>query len=117
MADKIKLALSLLFLVAGLVGFYLLTNQATILRVLSVLSGVLVAAAIGWKTTFGQQFALFANEAVIETKKVVWPTRKEAMQMTWVVFIFVVVMALLLFLADKGLEWALYDLVLGWSRS
>ena len=51
-----------------------------------------------------------------EVKKVVWPTRKEALQMTGYVFAFVVVMALFLWLTDKTLEWLLYDLILGWKR-
>ena len=65
----------------------------------------------------GQRFFEFANEAVIEAKKVVWPSRKETMQTTGAVFAFVVVMALFLYLTDKSLEWVLYDLVLGWKKS
>jgi preprotein translocase subunit SecE len=48
--------------------------------------------------------------------KVVWPSRKESLQMTGYVFAFVVVMALFLWLADKTIEWLLYDLILGWRR-
>ena len=51
-----------------------------------------------------------------EVKKVVWPTRKEALQMTGYVFAFVLVMAMFLWLTDKTLEWVLYDLILGWKR-
>jgi preprotein translocase subunit SecE len=47
---------------------------------------------------------------------VVWPTRKEATQMTLYVFAFVVLMALFLWLTDKTLEWVLYDLILGWKK-
>ena len=49
-------------------------------------------------------------------QKDLWPTRKEALQMTGYVFAFVVVMALFLWITDKTLEWVLYDLVLGWKR-
>ena len=79
--------------------------------------GVALAAAVAWKTEPGQRFFTFANESVIEAKKVVWPTRKETMQTTGAVFAFVVVMALFLYLTDKSLEWVLYDLVLGWKKS
>ena len=51
-----------------------------------------------------------------EAKKVVWPSRKEAVQMTGYVFAFAVVMALFLWFTDKTLEWVLYDLILGWKR-
>jgi preprotein translocase subunit SecE len=117
MADKIKFALALVILAAGVTGFYLLSEQAMILRVLAVLVGVALAVAVAWKTEQGQQFFGFANEAVVEAKKVVWPSRKETMQTTGAVFAFVVVMALFLYLTDKTLEWALYDLVLGWRKS
>ncbi len=117
MADKIKFALALAMLAAGVAAFYLLAEQAMILRVLAVLAGVALAAAIAWKTEPGQRFFTFANEAVVEAKKVVWPTRKETVQSTAMVFAFVVIMALFLYLTDKSLEWVLYDLVLGWKKS
>jgi preprotein translocase subunit SecE len=116
MADKIKFALALLLLVAGVAGFYILSGQAMILRVLSVLVGVGVSAAVAWRTEPGQVFFMFAQEAANEAKKVVWPTRKETMQTTGLVFAFVIVMAIFLWLTDKSLEWVLYDLVLGWRK-
>ena len=117
MADKVKFALALVILVAGVAGFYLLSEQAMILRVLAVLAGVALAVAIAWKTEQGQRFFAFANEAVVEAKKVVWPSRKETTQSTGLVFAFVLVMAIFLYLTDKSLEWVLYDLVLGWKKS
>ena len=117
MADKIKFALALVLLAAGVAGFYLLSEQAMILRVLAVLAGLAVAIAVAWKTEPGQRFFVFAQESVTETKKVVWPSRKETMQTTAAVFAFVVVMAVVLYLTDKTLEWALYDFVLGWKKS
>ena len=117
MADKIKFALALVLLVAGVVGFYLLSEQAMVLRVISVLAGVALCAAVAWKTEAGQRFAVFANETVAETKKVAWPSRKETLQTTGIVFAFVVIMAIFLWVTDKTLEWALYDLILGWKKS
>jgi preprotein translocase subunit SecE len=117
MSDKIKFALALGLLAAGVAGFYLLSEQAAILRLLVVLLGVALAAVVAWKTEPGQRFFVFANESVVEAKKVVWPSRKETMQTTGAVFAFVVVMAVFLYLTDKSLEWVLYDLVLGWKKS
>jgi len=117
MADKIKFALAVLLLVAGLAGFYLLGEQAMIVRVLSVLTGVAAGVAVAWFTEPGQRFFGFSKESVVEAKKVAWPTRKETMQTTGIVFGFVVVMAIFLWLTDKSLEWVLYDLVLGWKKS
>jgi preprotein translocase subunit SecE len=115
MADKLKFAAALLLLVAGVAGFYLLAEQPMILRVLSVLAGVAAGAAVAWFTEPGQRFFVFSREATAEAKKVAWPTRKETMQTTGIVFGFVLIMAIVLWITDKGLEWVLYDLVLGWK--
>ena len=117
MADKLKILLALLLVAAGLAGFYFLGGQPLILRVLSVLAGIGAGAALAWFTAGGQGFFSFANEAVTETKKVVWPTRKETIQTTAIVFGFVLAMAVMLYLTDKTLEWFLYDVVLGWKKS
>ena len=114
MVDKLKFALALLFVGAGVAGFYLLSEQVLVVRVLAVLAGVVAGAALAWFTAPGKRFAVFGRETVVETKKVVWPTRKETVQMTGIVFVFVIAMAFFLWLTDKGLEWVLYDLVLGW---
>ena len=116
MADKLKFTLALLLLAAGLAGFYLLSDQPMILRVLSVLAGLGAGIAVAWFTEPGRRFFDFSREAVVETKKVVWPSRKETMQTTGIVFAFVLVMAIMLWMTDKGLEWVLYDLVLGWKK-
>jgi len=115
MADKLKFALALILIAAGVAGFYLLSEQVLVLRVLAVLGGVIAGAAVAWFTEPGRRFAVFLKETVTETKKVVWPTRKETVQMTGIVFAFVLVMAVFLWLTDKSLEWVLYDLVLGWK--
>jgi preprotein translocase subunit SecE len=98
-------------------GFYLLREQPMILRVLSVFAGLGAGVAVAWFTEPGRRFFDFSREAVVETKKVVWPSRKETIQTTGIVFAFVLVMAIVLWMTDKGLEWVLYDLVLGWKKS
>ncbi len=103
MADKIKLLVALLLVVAGVVGFYALQDSAAVLRVLSVLLGVLLAAGVFWTTVSGKQFFGFAKDSVAEAKRVVWPTRKETMQTTAVVILFAVVMALFLWAVDATL--------------
>jgi len=116
MAEKIKVAVAVLLLIAGIAGFYYLSDSAMVLRVLSVLAGIVAAVAVGWTTAPGKEFFLFAQEAVVETKKVVWPTRKESLQTTGAVFAFVVAMAVFLWVTDKSLEFAMYDLLLGWKK-
>ena len=116
MADKIKFALALLLLAAGIAGFYLLSDQAMILRVLAVLAGVGVSIVVAWQTEPGRRFFDFAKESVSEAKKVVWPTQKETLQMTGLVFAFAVVMATFLWMTDKSIEWVLYELILQWRK-
>ena len=115
-ADKVKLAGAVLLLVGGVVAYYLLGKQDLWVRVLALLVLMAGAVAMFFISETGRQLIAFGRDAVKETKKVVWPARKEAMQMTGYVFAFVVVMALFLFLTDKTLEWVLYDLILGWKR-
>lgn len=117
MADKLKFVLALLLVIAGLAGFYLLAAEPLVLRVLSVLAGLGAGAALAWFTGPGRQFGVFARESWVEARKVVWPARKETLQTTAIVFAFVVIMAAFLWLTDKTLEWALYDLILGWKKS
>ena len=82
-----------------------------------VLLASLVAAVVVFLVSIhGRQLIAFGRDAWREVQKVVWPTRKESMQMTAYVFAFVVVMALFLWLTDKSLEWVLYDLILGWKK-
>ena len=103
MADKIKLAIAFLLVIAGVAGYYLLAEQAAVLRIVSVLAGVAAAVAVAWFTVPGKQFYAFSQESVAEARKVVWPTRKESLQMTGIVFAFVVVMAIILWIVDAGL--------------
>ena len=115
-ADKAKLAAAAVLVVGAVVAFYALGQQDLWLRVVALLALMIVAVATFFTSEPGKQLIAYGNDSIREVKKVVWPTRKEALQMTGYVFAFVVVMALFLWLTDKTLEWILYDLVLGWKR-
>jgi preprotein translocase subunit SecE len=115
-ADRLKIAIAVVAVIAGLAGFYLLSQQALVLRIAVVLVGLAVAAGIAATSEPGKRFFAFGRESVAETKKVVWPSRKETIQTTAVVFGFVLIMAVFLWATDKTLEFALYDLILGWRK-
>lgn len=115
-ADKAKLAAVVALVVAAVAGFYLLGKQGPIVQWGALLVGLGVAVAVFLTSEWGRQFVAFARDAWREVKKVVWPTRKETLQMTGYVFAFVVIMALFLWFTDKTLEWVLYDLILGWRK-
>lgn len=114
-ADRIKLGLAIAAFVAGLAGFYALSNSPMIARVGVIIAGVVVALVVAWFSEPGRRLIAFGQDSVQETRKVVWPSRKETVQTTMVVFAFVLVMALFLWVTDKTIEWVLYDLVLGWK--
>ena len=115
-ADKAKLAAAVLLLVGALVAYYGLSKQGPWVQWVSRI--VLLAAGVAafFTSEHGKALIAYGRDSVREVKKVVWPTHKEARQMTAYVFAFVVVMALFLWLTDKTLEWVLYDLILGWKR-
>lgn len=115
-ADKAKLAAAGLLLVGAVAAFYLLGKQDLWLRVLALLALAAAAITVFFTSEPGKALLAFGRDSVRELRKVVWPTRKESLQMTGYVFAFVVVMALFLWMTDKTLEWALYDLILGWRR-
>ena len=115
-ADKAKLGLAVVLVAAAIGAFYWLSPENTWTRVAALV--VLLAVAIGvfFTSEPGRQLVAFGRDSWREVQKVVWPTRKEALQMTLYVFAFVIVMALFLWVTDKTLEWLLYDLLLGWKR-
>ncbi|MBK6360892.1 MAG: preprotein translocase subunit SecE [Comamonadaceae bacterium] len=115
-ADKAKLAASAALVVAALVAYYLLSKQGSIAQWGGLLVGLGAALVVFFSSEPGKQLVAFGRDAWREVKKVVWPSRKEAIQMTLYVFAFVVVMALFLWLTDKTLEWVFYDLILGWKK-
>ncbi|MDA8456051.1 preprotein translocase subunit SecE [Acidovorax sp. GBBC 3334] len=115
-ADKVKLTLVAVLLIAGIAGFYLLSKQGALMQWAILICGIVAAVAVFIVSEPGRRFSGFAKDAWKEVKKVVWPTRKETLQMTAYVFAFVVVMSLFLWFTDKTLEWVLYDLVLGWRK-
>ena len=101
--DKLKVGLVFVFIVVGVSGFIYLKESAMVLRVLSLLTGFLLAAITARFTVQGQEFYLFCKESSEETKKVVWPSRKETFQTSGVVFAFVIAMALFLWFIDSAL--------------
>ena len=115
-ADKAKLAGAVVLLLASIVAFYYLGKQDLWVRVIALLALLGAAVALFFTSESGKQLVAFGRDSVREVKKVVWPTRKEAMQLTGYVFAFVFLMGLYMWVTDKTLEWVLYDLVLGWRH-
>ena len=105
MVDKIKIVLALACVVAGLAAYYWFADTALVLRVLMVLGGLVAAGVVAWTSAPGKEFFSFAQDAWAEAGRVSWPSRKETIQTTAIVFAFVTIMALFLFSIDTTLAW------------
>ena len=105
-ADKVKLAVAVLIVIAGVAGYYLLADQAAWMRWLSVIASLVLAAVVVAFSRYGSEFRRFVELARIELRKIVWPTRQETLQTTLVVFGFVIVAGIFFWLLDLALAWA-----------
>ncbi|MBI2770201.1 MAG: preprotein translocase subunit SecE [Burkholderiales bacterium] len=115
-ADKAKLAAAVALVIAAVVGFYLLGKQGQIAQWGVLLVGLGAAVVVFITSETGKEFVAFGRDSWREVKKVVWPSRKEAIQMTAYVVGFCAVMAIFLWATDKTLEWLFYDVILGWKK-
>lgn len=115
-ADKAKLAAALALVMVGLTAYYFLAPQGQLVQWGALLVLLALAAAAFLSSETGRQLIAFGRESEREVRKVVWPTRKEATQMTAYVFGFVVIMALFLWVTDKTIDWVFFDLILGWRK-
>jgi preprotein translocase subunit SecE len=105
-ADKVKITVAIVIAIAGVVGYYVLADQAAWVRWLTVIAGLVVAAVVVAFSRYGSEFRRFLELARIELRKVVWPTRQETLQTTLVVFGFVIVAGIFFWLLDLALAWA-----------
>ncbi len=113
-ADKARLAAAVALVIASVAGFYLLGKQGAIAQWGALIVGLIAAAAVFFSSETGRELIAFGRDAWREVRKVVWPERREAIQMTAYVFGFVLIMAIFLWLTDKTIEWVFYDLILRW---
>jgi len=116
--NRLDLALVMLavaVLLAGVLGFSLLSERTLLVRIGILIGGLAIAIGIAWFSQSGKRFLGFAREAYEETRRVSWPSRKETINTTGIVFAFVAIMAIFLFIVDKSLEYVLYDLLLRWK--
>jgi len=105
--DTFKLLLAIAVLIGGIVGFYYYESESQLYRVLGVVFATMVAIAISSTTTLGQNLIGFGREARMEVRKVVWPTRQETMQTTFMVMVAVIIIGIFLWLVDMVLAQAI----------
>ena len=109
--DTVKLLVSLMILIAGIMGFYYFSEESQLFRVLGILAVVVVAFLIVATTLIGKRSLGFAKDARVEVRKVVWPTRQETTQTTIAVLVMVLIVAIMLWLIDMFLGWGIKSLL------
>ena len=114
--DIALVSLAAVLALAGVCAFSLLSDQTLLVRLLSLVGGLVAAVVVAWFSPSGKRFLAYGRESYDELTRVVWPTRKETLSSTGMVIAFVVVVSLFLFLVDLIIEWGLYDVLLKMSR-
>jgi preprotein translocase subunit SecE len=109
--DTFKLALAVLIVLSAITGFYVFADKSLLLRVAGLLAAAGVAIAIALQTEKGKATWIFFQEAQVEVRKVVWPTRQETLQTTLIVILVVIIVAIILWLLDMFLGWSIRNLM------
>jgi len=110
--DTVKWGVIFLLLAGAVAGNYVYGEESVLIRAVAVVVMVGIAGLIALQTVKGRNAAIFAKEARTEVRKVVWPTRQEAVQTTGIVLVVTLLMSLLLWGLDSVLFW-LVSLVTG----
>ncbi len=105
-ADKVKLAVAIAIVIAGVAGYYVFADQATWIRWLPVIGSLVLAAVVIAFSRYGSEFRRFVELARIELRKVTWPAREETLKTTAVVFAFVAAAGFFFWVLDLVLAWA-----------
>jgi preprotein translocase subunit SecE len=104
--DSAKLVLAIAVLVAGVAGYYWFAGMPVAVRILMVLAGLGIGAALLFWSAQGQVLWQYIQGSRVELRKMVWPTRQETLQTTLVVFVFVLLLGVFFWLVDMLLAWA-----------
>ena len=104
---------ALLLVALGLGLFYGLQINDWLRWGLFLLSIVAAVGTFFFIAPMGINLHGYVRDSYRELQKVVWPSRKETIQFTWIVGLFVVILGLFLWLVDSSLAWLLYGVILG----
>lgn len=113
--DRILLIAAGIVVISAVVFFQVLSEEQFLFKLLVLASGVLISLFLILKSVPGKNFIGFFRDSIQEMKRVVWPTKKETFQTVLIVFVFVLLVSIFLWMADKTFEWLLYEMVLGWK--
>jgi len=105
-ADRVKLGFGIAAVIAGVAGYYVLGSDATWLRWVAVVAGLVVAALLLAFSRYGSDFQQFVASARVELRKIIWPSRQETGMTTLIVFVFVAIAGFFFWGLDLLLAWA-----------
>jgi preprotein translocase subunit SecE len=110
-ADKLKYAVAVLIVLAGVVGFYWFADWPGAVRGAALFGTLVLAGLVFAFTERGRAFGEFLSESRFELRKVVWPTRQETVRSTGLILVVVVIISLMLMVIDfflaSGVRWLL----------
>jgi len=109
--DIAKMVVAIAILIAGIYGYYHYADSSQLFRVLGVVGAVVLALLIAGQTVIGRSAWVFMSDARMETRKVVWPTKQETIQVTMVVIFAVILIGLILWGLDSLLGWGVQALL------
>ena len=99
--DVVKWLVVFLLVTVGVVGNQYFATESLLYRVIALVALAAIAAFVAVQTSRGGRFAALLKEARVEIRKVVWPTRPELIQTTAIVVVFVLVVALMLWVMNS----------------
>jgi preprotein translocase subunit SecE len=105
-ADKAKIAATILLVIGGIAAYYALSAEPAWMRWLAVVGGIVLGIVVFASSKQGRDFWQFMLDSRIELRKIVWPSRQETGMTTLVVFAFVIVAGLFFWVLDLVLAWA-----------
>ncbi|MFZ5698474.1 MAG: preprotein translocase subunit SecE [Pseudomonadota bacterium] len=109
--DAVKWLAVFVLLAVAVVGNAYYGEQPLFYRTAIGVLLIAAAAALALTTAKGRQFNEFRREAMVELRKIVWPTRQETLQTTLIVFVVVAVVAFILWVLDLLLGWAVSGII------
>jgi preprotein translocase subunit SecE len=99
--DTAKLVAGAAILAGGIAVFYVLPDLPIWLRWIIVLAALVLGTLVGLQSAPGKTFWGFVQSSRTELRKVVWPDRQETLQVTLVVFVMLIALALFFWALDS----------------
>ena len=101
--DIVKWGVVVILLAAAIIANQMYSEASVLVRAIGVVVAFAVAGFIALQTVKGKEALTFARESHIEVRKVVWPTRQEALNTTFIVLAATGILALILWGMDAVL--------------